>query len=805
MPGPLHAWPAARSTKPLELHYLCMAISVSRLRRWLAVAGILACLIIIGVYFHGRRGVQNALKQVPEKLNVEIRQSATGFTISKSEQGKTLFKLQASKAVQFKQGGRADLRDVMITIYGRDSSRFDQVYGKEFEYDQQTGNVTSKGEVSIDLQSNSQGASAPDQATPRELKNPVHLKTTDLVFNQKSGDAWTPARVEFYVPQMSGSALGARYDARQSVLTLESHVSILVSGASPLKLFANHATLGKNPREIRLQRPRAESEQETGEADEATLFLLPDDTLDHVLATGNIAIRTAGFDSSNPRAALPPTAKPNRNGPLSSNAEVTAQKLEVVMSAHNQITQAIFSQDVHLKITGPQPSEGTAGRATLHFSKRNALSSIHADQQVTLRQHQGAANNPTQDLVVSAPAMDFLVGNGNRLTSAETFGPPEIRLLPSEGKAGQQTTVTADKFTAKFDSLGQISQVHGEAHAKVVAIAPTHSDATQSERVSTSDVIDAHFEPGAGIQTIIQQGHFSYQSGTQQAFAAIARYTPADQILLLTGSPRFIDSASETTAETMRLNRADGQAFAFGNVKTTYNQLKPQPNGGMLASSDPIHVTAERMTAYNSPAVAVYTGNARLWQDANVVQAPTIQFQKEARRVVADSNAPKGVTTNLISEDKNGKATAVFITAEHLTYSDAERKARYEGDVVAQGPDVTIRCAQMDVFFAPSSLPAAQQSSATGEVPAEPQAKLEKIIASGSVVVTQPLRRATGDRLIYTASDDKFVLNGGPPSIFDAEHGKITGDSLTLYRTDDRVIVDGSSSSPAVTRTRVVR
>jgi hypothetical protein len=49
------------------------------------------------------------------------------------------------------------------------------------------------------------------------------------------------------------------------------------------------------------------------------------------------------------------------------------------------------------------------------------------------------------------------------------------------------------------------------------------------------------------------------------------------------------------------------------------------------------------------------------------------------------------------------------------------------------------------------------------------------------------------------------VLTGGPPSIFDAEHGKITGVSLTLYRTDDRVVVDGNSSSPAVTETRVER
>ncbi len=144
-----------------------MDLSILHLRRWFAAATVAVCLIVFLVYFYARRNVQNALKQVPGKLGYEIQQSAQGFTISKSDQGRTLFKLQASKAVQFKQGGLAELHDVTITIYGRDSSRFDQVYGKTFEYDQKSGDVTGKGEVSIDLQSNPHGTTSPDQAAPK--------------------------------------------------------------------------------------------------------------------------------------------------------------------------------------------------------------------------------------------------------------------------------------------------------------------------------------------------------------------------------------------------------------------------------------------------------------------------------------------------------------------------------------------------------------------------------------------------------------------------------------------------------------
>jgi lipopolysaccharide export system protein LptA len=104
----------------------------------------------------------------------------------------------------------------------------------------------------------------------------------------------------------------------------------------------------------------------------------------------------------------------------------------------------------------------------------------------------------------------------------------------------------------------------------------------------------------------------------------------------------------------------------------------------------------------------------------------------------------------------------------------------------------------MDAFLQPRGQNFSGSSPISG-------GKLEKIVASGKVVITQPNRQATGNRLVYNTEDDKFVLTGGPPSIFDAERGTITGVSLTLFRHDDRVLVEGSSSEPTITETRVAR
>ena len=746
-----------------------MPTVISRLRRWFAGAAIAVVLIVAGVYFYARHRVQNALKQVPEKIGLEIQQSAKGFTISKSEQGRTIFKIEASKAVQFKQGGHAELHDVAITVYGRDSSRYDQIYGSDFEYDQQSGDVTAQGEVQIDLVANPGGALNPDQAPPKELKNPIHLKTSGLVFNQKTGDASTKQRVDFRLPQASGSAVGAIYVAKTNLLTLESQVRLVGAAMAGPTLTAARAVFTKDPHQVVLEHPQLETAARKCESDEATLFLRPDNTLDRVLASGNVVIQVTG----------------NRA------AEAHADQLELTMAKQRDaVRTAVFSGNVTTEVSGDQPIKANAGRAVLDFAGKNTVTKVHAEDGVKLAQQQKPSSGPAQNLELTAPIVDFFLTDGSRLNHAETSGAAQIAVLPVTG--GSETLITAGKFQANFDDSGQLSLVHGAPDARIVS-----KNLAQPDRVSTSETVDAAFHPGSGIESIVQQGGVAYVDGERKAWGDRARYTPADQILLLTGSPRVVEGGMTTTAHSMRLNRATGEAFAEGSVKTTYTDLKAQPDGALLASSSPIHVTADAMAAHGNTTVALYTGDARLWQDGNMVTAPTIEFDREHRSMIAHGTPDRPVSTVLVQSDKSGNPVPVAITSSRLNYTDSERRAHFEENVTAQGADVTITAKQMDAFLEPRGQAASQTTSSAG--------KLERIVATGQVVVTQPDRRAIGNQLTYTANDDKFLLTGGPPSIFDAEHGKITGVSLTFFRRDDRVLVEGDNTFPTVTHTRVAR
>src|SRR5271165_4025709 len=188
-----------------------MPLRIYRLRRLLAATAVLFTVVVAGMYFYARLRTRDVRKEVPDKLGVDIKQTASGFQFSKSDGKRTLFTVQASNVKEFKLNGNAELHNVSIVLYGRDSSRFDQIYGDDFAYNQRTGDVTAMGDVQIDLVANPAGLASPDQSTPKELKNPIHLKTRDLIFNKDSGNAFTDARVEFQTPQGTGWAIGVTY------------------------------------------------------------------------------------------------------------------------------------------------------------------------------------------------------------------------------------------------------------------------------------------------------------------------------------------------------------------------------------------------------------------------------------------------------------------------------------------------------------------------------------------------------------------------------------------------------------------
>ncbi len=760
-----------------------MSLSIARLRIWFAVLTITLVVVVSGVYLVRRYQQRVLLHIAAKKLGVEIQQSTEGFSLSKSEGGRTLFKISAKKATQYKETGRAALQDVNIIVYGRDGSRFDQIYGANFEYDNKTGNVTARGEVDIDLEANAQGPQRPDQATPAELKNPIHLKTSGLVFNQKTGLAHTDESIEFHVPQANGSARGVDYDSHTNRLTLNSDIKVATLGPDPRNLAAAHAVITKEPRRAVLSSVTIKQPDSTITSDVVTVAFRNDNTIEQIFADGHVEADNNGVNSY----------------------QVEAAKANLKFGNDNDLQLATLSDGTQFRSSGERPMHGYSGRIILHFDQSTQPTNVRlADNAHIIEDPAGSGPSRAQQRTeIIADGIDIDVRNGKRPSRATTSGNAQINIdqRASGNQPPSTTTVTAGHFLADFNQQGHINHILGEPNSRVVSRATG-----QSDRTTTADKLEVLYTEKGELSSVLQQGNFRYHEvlpgtqGERTASADKATYSPADELLHLTGGPRITEGGMSLTSNLININRRTGEATADGGVKSTYSQLKAQPNGAMLAASDPIHVTAKKMIALQYGGTATYSGGSRLWQGANTVEAPTIEFNRDQRSLVAQGpgKTASQVTSVFVQKDKDGKVTPVNITARKLTYVDAERRARYEGGVTARTADGVLTADHVDVYLKQSSV------AATPGVQAGPS-QLDRIIAQGSVVLAQPGRRATGDKLTYFQDDGRFVLSGNNPLIADAEHGTVRGESLTFFSKDDRVLVEGSKAAPTVTHTRVSR
>ncbi len=747
-----------------------MPLDVQRLRQWLGI-GIIAMVAVVAMFIlYGRYRIHRAIREVPQKIGVDVKQSTEGFTLSKSEGGRTLFTISAKKAVQYEQGSRAELHDVNILVYGRESNRFDQIYGSDFSYDPQSGDIRAQGEVHIDLQADAGGPVRPDQTPPAELKNPIHLKTSGVVFNQKTGFAATNELIDFRVPQATGSAKGAIYDSKNNVLTLQSAVRLKTTGPEGADIIAQHGIITKDPRRAVLEVVHVERQRGSMDADRVTIFLRPDNSVERIVGNGDVRVYDGRSGS-----IQTPVAEASFTG--------------------NVLRGALLSGGVVFERGGPSPSHGRAGRVALDFGPHNQLARVRALDDVRISEQQKRAGGSPQVVEIAAPAISSALANG-KLDKAQTTGAAQITIRPLNGvaagaratEADATTVITAGQFDLVFDH-DRMKLLHGAPDARIVSAVPG-----QPDKVSTSRDLTVAFDPAGGISSLLQVGDVHYSEGPRTATGQRARYSPSDGVLVLTGAPRVSENGLITTAQTIRFDRNSGEATAEGEVKTTYNESRqPGAAGPLLSSSDPIHVTAARMAAYRSLATARYSGGARLWQGANIVQAPVITFDRERHDVTAQGSADKPVSTVFVQADSGGKVSPVNVTGKQLYYTDVQHKARFEGGVVLKGAEVTVEADHADVFLLPRGQKAGGGSAS----------QVERVVAQGHVEISQPDRNARGETLTYLPEEGKFVLTGGPPSIFDAEHGAISGDSLTFYRTGGKVVVGSSGSSRTVTQTRV--
>jgi LPS export ABC transporter protein LptC len=765
--------------------------------RWsLAAAGLLA-VAVAGVYARNIWVARQAEKKAPPAVPPTVEQRSNEFSYSKVEGQRTIYTVKASRTTEFKEGSRNLLEDVAIVVYGKKGDRNDTLVTKACDFISNTGKISCAGEVQIKLQAS---------GVPQTGTNAIQVATSAVTFDRDSGEAQTDKPVTFRWPAGEGRAVGVSYDSNSGTLRLHQGVELNLSLSSSNTPEKTEATGEKIVRvagdRMSFQREKREVQVEGDvHAQQTTLEL----TADKLLLELDAAFQAKRFVAS----GHPQLHDLSPQGPLA----LSADEIDSGLRPDGSINTIVAMGNVHGTRNTPVGGDGIdAGRIQVDLvSSDNTPRLLTASNGVTLTSTSASFNGGARH--VESDALEIHFSSDSRpghtlVESVNTLAPARVdwqNVALVNGKpVPQSTRMSGKQMNLKFDAQNQLQQLVGAGGVEV-----TRKLGDAPDEITASRDLTAKFD-GAGQWTTIEQtGSVHFRDGQRTGQGDRAHVDRSTNVVTLDGSVVFADAATRTTAQSASFAQGTSTLRADGHVQTT--DLRPTGESVSNLAQEPAHISAEHLVADTARGHAVYSGKGRLWQGQSVIEGETIELDSPTHTLVAKGKV-RGVFPQAAWNPKPGEASRPSLTktakppsnrasaaqAAHpgtqlghvsgglLTYWETESRARIEQDARVDSEQGSIQANQIDLYFSDAGA-----SSGTKQ--------LSRSVASGDVTVRQEDRRGTSDRAEYTASEGKFVLSEGKPTLYSSTGDTTTGRQLTFYFADDRILVDSADGSKTVT------
>ena len=781
-------------------------------QKWLmglAVGGLLVTALVVALtyWISVRRRDQRA--RIPPSPPADVHQQLSGYTFTRSDEGRAIFTVHAARTVAFQEGKTTLLEDVMVEVFGRTGGRRDVLRTHRCQYNAQSGDFASSGPVEIEL--NAQFRDSPGAGWRGQ--HPVFLETSEVSFRQGGALAETNAPVKFRVGPATGTARGLVYATREGWIGLKHDVVIdLHQGSAqapqpPIRLTASGLRYDKEGETVTLAGPVEVTQGgRRAVADRARIALDQGNRVTQVDLEGGVK----AFDTNEVRSVEIGASHVQGDFDAAGQLRHLTAEPDVKGESKAQGNSSRFSAqrlDLDLAGTHPQPLNGVAtGNVHVTLESQPVLKLAESEAA-----HRGSER---KDLTAAQVRFGFRA-DGQSLEDAATVGAGTLIVNPPDPKVGERV-MTAGQFRMTFDVRSRIEALHGLMPTRILFRPSATAPAGSVSQESLADHLDVIFDANTQtVQEARQSGNFQFNDGDRHASAAEAHYDALAQKLLLLGHPQVWDANSRIKSQRVSVDLRTDTATGDGNVQAFHLPSLPTeagpsaqpssaraslPPGAPPASvpPSPTNVLADRMVAEHESQTVHYEGHVRAWQGTDVVESSALDVYRTERRVSSGSQVVTSylqpaslVKRNGAAPQAAGETRPVTVRADLLEYLDEGRRARYRGNVRLLTEDTTLSSDRMDVFFS------------QGET--VERSEVTHAEAEGHVKVTQPGRHGSGERAEYFAESGKIVLTGGPPSLFDEEKGFTTGQRLTFFIHDDRLFVDGGEKSPSVTEHRVAQ
>jgi len=751
----------------------------ARYARWSALLAFLLAGATGVIYVHRTWVEYRERRNAPAPLPQDEEKRFTTLNIKKVEGTRTIYAVEASKSTDLKGQDISLLEDVKITVYGKNGDRHDLIRTQSCRYAKTDGSIQCEGKVNVDLESADDAARAATE--PNAKPDIIRIETTAVTFERATGRAQTVQPVHFTFSNGDGDGVGAVYQSESGHIQLVRDVHIHIQPmdtnpsrpekqlSSPVQMQGTSMDIDKLKRTVVLAGPAsAKTPAQQVTAGEFILHLDAEMRAQELIATPG---------------ALKQQPEVIQHG-LKGDSALHADQLTAQLSPEGWTTNVLVEGNL----------EGTSPNGTLRADRGEMEMWPRVNQAKVLilrgNVHVNAHDSKTglaRVLTTSVLQLNFSggkAGEPNRVEHAETLARGTMDWSDS---GDVRSKLTADKLALDFAPQGKARLLNATGAVQSQREAPGHPVQT-----ATSDTGVAQLSPAGDWSQITLHGNVRLQDADRNAQAQQAVFTHAAQTTVLTGQAVVRDASSETHAPKMTFLQATGDMEAEGPVRSTDYSSK---STGIQMSPAPANIAADHLRANSKSGRALYTGHARLWQGPSVMEAGSIELFRETRVLKATGNVRAVFPQTAQAGAPPGTPPPVWhVAAGFLTYWDAEDRAHLEKDVFVQSADQRMRAPQLELYFTRSG----SSQPGTGGT-----SQISRAVGTGGVVVEQGDRRGTSERGVYTAADEKFVLTGGTPTLFDPVEGTTTGRELTFYRADDTIIVDSGNGQRTMTRHRV--
>ena len=734
-----------------------------------------AALVFVAIsYYRLRNNTPFRLKSETPALSKEEKGRVEGYEQRIMKGDRLYLWLRASRDITY-MDDHHELEQVSLSVYPPVGEKPDQISANRAIWDPKTEVITFMGSVKV------------------ETKDALKVNTESIVYDKNSEVAQTDAPISFERANISGHSTGAVVESKSKKLELKKDVEITItpealkdlkakpssSRARPVTIRAAHALFEQEGKHLSFSGGvTTEQDRDLMSGDSLYAALTEQKQVKKVEIRGNSYLRSMQEGRS---------------------AEVRSADMDFYFDKDQQLEKGYAMRDASAKTLDADSDLQLTGASLIEVlfqaqGDRSLMKQMRTEGRsvINLSAPKSKANDPrasNKRLTADVVRLVWRI-NGRDLDTAEAIGNAELFVEPViKNEKTDKQTLTAQRIDCDFFETGNLARNFVATGGAKAVIEPTQKVEDRGTRVLTAQKMIAVFvKDTQAIERTDAQGDAKFNENDRNGIATNISYTADDQTIRLRGGePTVWDARARTKAIEMDSNLASNVSYSRGKTATTYYSQE-QTNGAVPFSKvkSPVYIVSDRGEFHRDSGVAIYTGNARAWQDDNFVRADKLTLYMNEKRMDANGRVQSQVYNARRKAGGANTTVPVFATADSMSYSDPNRTLHYEGNVDIRQESDRVTAGVADAYLYKDS------------------SELEKTISQRNVVLTQPNRKGTGDWVQYTTADRVAVLKGNPARVEDGEKGSTEGGRLTLNMLDGRVTADDVRGPQSPGRVRSV-